>query len=803
MSFYRIGQNRKKRISSRKKPAWDDTVQDLTVHKATPEEIMLRKEAHKSKNHLSVKREKIRKEKQKDTLTGTKAQHLAIMKEILYDQNQLQKVLSQSDTMMAVVKDLFGDDPKRFMGFPNVTTAPNGGDHNSLVAAVADIYTRTEKLSDSLMDQSALNDDLDTSDSDDQVHCPHPISYESRINLQHFEDYLQEEKSKTAHMAPQELSKANVNNNRPRNAREVNASIDTQDEAVTVLPLLKTLLNHRDKGQNDTLGLLDPHKLALLLGILTAKGAADFQTPAKETQHLPSDRTPPSAMNDTKKIKRNKKMLQFQRASSESNNTTSNINDMRQVLQELENEIAEYEHETGRHLQTAVHKTETFSGYTVALVSAVARLTRYLREMELRVQTEVTLREHLTQDVCQLRTVIDALATDLLVTQEEYQKLYSECKHYRDSTDAKLASTNRQLVELQRLVTGSEARPSLMNHAKGEPETLPHQHQSHCESTDAVCNQPEACMISSPLQDDGSTQSDLESSIYHPLPTHLKSVQAPAAVMLSPPVRKTRVHSSASAAPGVQLLQCQTSLVNQSANEGITNSADPPNLTQTPPVMNTVSVPRPVPLVQSNLSFALAPGLPASQTAVSCVASKQAVRATDAASCVASKQAVRATDAASCVASKQAVRATDAASCVASKQAVRATDAASTVHSVQNMPDVVKFGENNQQLQELAVDEALNDPGMQSFMQAQLAELNRQQEEARHRLLDLLEKQKLQQQHLQCQLDLDGALDCYMDSTGWKSNLQKQPVSPPISPILDGSEQETSGKQNRNIPSAI
>lgn len=36
---------------------------------------------------------------------------------------------------------------------------------SSLVAPIPDIYTRTEKLSDSLMDQSALNDDLDTSDS--------------------------------------------------------------------------------------------------------------------------------------------------------------------------------------------------------------------------------------------------------------------------------------------------------------------------------------------------------------------------------------------------------------------------------------------------------------------------------------------------------------------------------------------------------------------------------------------------------------------------------------------------------------
>lgn len=109
--------------------------------------------------------------------------------------------------------------------------------------------------------------------------------------------------------------------------------------------------------------------------------------------------------------------------------------------------------------------------------------------------------------------------------------------------------------------------------------------------------------------------------------------------------------------PSIEL-ECQTSLVNQSANEEITNSADPPRLTQTPPVMNTVSVPRPVPLVQSNLSFALVTGLPVSQTA---------------------------------------------ASCVASKQAVKATDAASTIHSVQDMPDVVKFGEKNQQLQEVLI----------------------------------------------------------------------------------------------------
>ena len=52
----------------------------------------------------------------------------------------------------------------------------------------------------------------------------------------------------------------------------------------------------------------------------------------------------------------------------------------------------------------------------------------------------------------------------------------------------------------------------------------------------------------------------------------------------------------------------------------------------------------------------------------------------------------------------------------------------------------------------MAVEEALNNPAMQSLMQTQIAELNRQQEEARGRLRELLHSQKFQQQQLQQQL---------------------------------------------------
>ncbi len=38
---------------------------------------------------------------------------------------QLQDVLAKSDKALAVVRDLFGDDPRKYRGLPNVTAAPN------------------------------------------------------------------------------------------------------------------------------------------------------------------------------------------------------------------------------------------------------------------------------------------------------------------------------------------------------------------------------------------------------------------------------------------------------------------------------------------------------------------------------------------------------------------------------------------------------------------------------------------------------------------------------------------------------
>ena len=52
-----------------------------------------------------------------------------------------------------------------------------------------------------------------------------------------------------------------------------------------------------------------------------------------------------------------------------------------QVLEGLEGNIADYERKTGRQPATATKLPDSFSGYTVALVNAVSRLTTHLKEV--------------------------------------------------------------------------------------------------------------------------------------------------------------------------------------------------------------------------------------------------------------------------------------------------------------------------------------------------------------------------------------------------------------------------------------
>ncbi|XP_059142949.1 spindle and centriole-associated protein 1-like [Physella acuta] len=776
MSFYRVGYSRRKTAPFKTRPEWDDTVHDLTVHRATPEEVYLRKEAHKSKNHMSIKLEKLRKEKQKSRLTEAESHQLAIIKEVLYDQEQLQHVLAKSDTMMSVVKDLFGDDPKRFMGFPNVTSAPHQSDTNgtnSLVASVPDIYTRTEKLSDSVMDQSALNDIESGSDSDyGEVKRPNPISFESKMDLKRFQEYLREEERQTGYMEPPSsfLSQQDGNHSKSR------FSVQSHPSYGTTEPLSFSTVHSTLPGKPQKDATHDAKIMAALMAVAAANNVmpGPKTPPRNQNPPLPSENSPPSAMNDTQKVKRSKCTTKSQ---NDSVCSVSNMNDLKKVLQDLENDISTYEQQTGRVPQEEFKKTSTFSGYTTALVSAVSRLTRYLKETDLRLQTEITLREQLMQDVYQLKSVIDALSTDLIVTQEEYGKLYSEHQRYRESTEKEITSIKVQLSEVTECLTGEKM---LSNHTSQQDlkklQSDQRQQVHETANISSTSRKSEESRTSTPVLDNQIPVKNVYSScVDGPLATQrqkaVESSSSTAAVLLSPPIRKTRVSSRPDIRnynnnhKGQKLSsQRQSSLIDLAQLA----CNDPPRLTQAPPVMNTVSVPRPVPLVQSNMNPALAAKANLMPEGEGQIPGDEG-------------------------------------------DGQRFTDHRAGLQKplpLNDLADLVRLGDETeqqiQQLQELAVEETMNNPAMQSLMQTQIAELNRQQEEAKRRLLDLLDNQRLQ--HLRLQEQYDPAMTdqdlphSYAEQNVYNHRYhskQQTTVSPPISPIPQQNERSNSRNSDK------
>lgn len=182
MSYVRLGRQQqhpkgKKTVRPKKtappRNEWVSTVNDLSVHKLTPAELSHRQEMMKSHNKVTAQwelREKAlkRRLRHRGSPLPLDQTSLSIIREVLSDQMMLQDVLARSDRTMAVVKDIFGDAPRRQTGHPSVTMAPDCDSHSGLpVFQRPDPPTELSLLSQSMMDQQALNE-LEASDEDDE-----------------------------------------------------------------------------------------------------------------------------------------------------------------------------------------------------------------------------------------------------------------------------------------------------------------------------------------------------------------------------------------------------------------------------------------------------------------------------------------------------------------------------------------------------------------------------------------------------------------------------------------------------------
>ncbi|XP_067158447.1 spindle and centriole-associated protein 1 isoform X1 [Apteryx mantelli] len=416
---------------------WDSTVHDLTVHRATPEDILRRRELHMSKNkalvHLELQEKALKRKwkKQKEVAPGS-LEKRKLMREILSDQYQLQDVLERSDQVMAVVKDLFGDAPCRRTGFPNVTMAPNCDLEFSEgpIVQKRDPSTPLSILSESVMDSQALNEVAEETSSiyqseDEQRDS---LNFKSSINSDRLLRLLREENSSgnSQLWAEKEMRKTML-------SQEANVPLTP----ATASPSLKhSALNATSEVKRICSRLLNEEVEETVDSTYTVRQVLNPDS-RKQKQISAKMKRKQAAQNSSR-----------QRAGDSHANSIptdlprdnkSSLDVLNRMIHEVEHELEEYERGTGREVQKT-RKNEGLTGFTLSLVNALCRLMRYLRESEMQLREKELMRQQHEQMLNEHRELIDALTAEILLVREENVTIQKKLQQYMIATDEQLTS---------------------------------------------------------------------------------------------------------------------------------------------------------------------------------------------------------------------------------------------------------------------------------------------------------------------------------------------------------------------------
>ncbi|KAM4795586.1 spindle and centriole-associated protein 1 [Rhinophrynus dorsalis] len=467
MSYLRMSSASSSRSLGRKPPKakkktqvkkeWDNSVQDLSVHRATTEELVHRHEIHKSKNRWLAQWElknKARTKQNRGSPDPLEKTRLAIIKEILSDQYQMNDVLERSDRALAVVKDLFGDAPRRHTGFPNVTMAPSCDLETSRgpIAQKKDLPTRLSVLSESIMDSQALNEVEETfSQSEHSDYEPESsISFQPDVRTGRARQMLDKE--------------------RPPFHPPLWSQKDSETFATPCKPDGET----------------DPTQTAL--NATTAVNRVKSRVPEEEQQKEEDSSSmigqvlnPQNRTNRRLQPKGKKKRFGNPHSSHSQNHglsktcdseisacSQSSMDILNQMIQEVEQELAGYECQTGREVVSAP-QAHGLTGFSLSLVGSIKRMVCYFKEVDKRLHQEVLERQRLQEELSEQRLMIDALTAEILTLKDGNQIIQPQ-----SSPNQCPAVTQEQLPlttqALERLSVASDEQPQTPTDS--EPEKI-------------------------------------------------------------------------------------------------------------------------------------------------------------------------------------------------------------------------------------------------------------------------------------------------------------------------------------------
>ncbi|XP_047903559.2 spindle and centriole-associated protein 1 isoform X1 [Anser cygnoides] len=446
---------------------WDSTVHDLTVHRATPEDILRRHEIHKSKNkalaHLELQdkalKRKWKKQKQMapDSLEKRK---LALMREILSDQYHLQDVLERSDQVMAVAKDLFGDAPRTRTGFPNVTVAPNCDLESSQgpIIQKRDPPTELSILSESVMDSQALNEvqeeALSICQSEDGQH--EPLNFKSSVNADRLLQILREENSSVNSRlwAERGMRRTTLSQEVPLTPPTTfSPSLDCSAlNATSVVKRIHSRLQNEDEEET-------ADSTYTVRQVLNPNSGKQKQISAKMKRKQTVQNSARQRRDDSLA---NSIPVDLQR------DNKSSLDVLSCMLHEVEHELEEYERCTGREVQKA-QRSEGLTGFTLSLVNALCRLMRYLKESEIQLREKELMRQRHEEMLNEHRELIDALTAEILLVREENITIQKKLQQYRIVTDEQMTSLTQAFKSLPLVEPRREQSPNHFGTASRSP----------------------------------------------------------------------------------------------------------------------------------------------------------------------------------------------------------------------------------------------------------------------------------------------------------------------------------------------
>nr|XP_054510589.1 spindle and centriole-associated protein 1 [Agelaius phoeniceus] len=412
---------------------WDSTVRDLTVHRATPEDILRRREIHKSKNkalaHLELQEKalnrKWKKQRQLDA-DSLEKRKFALMREILSDQYHLQDVLERSDQAMAVAKDLLEDAPRTRTGFPNVTMAPNCDLESSQGPIVQKSHPPSQLsiLNQSVMDSQPLDEEEEEALSEDGHHDV--LGFKSRINSDRLLRLLRKENSlvNSPLWAEKGVRKTTLSqeSNVPRTPTTVSPSLD--QSALNATSVIKrTLSRLRNEDEEEFVDSIDTVRQ-----VLNPNSGKQKQIAAKMKRN--------QAEQNSARQKRGDSPANLIQTDAQRDNK-SGLDVLSHMIQEVEHELEEYERCTGREVPKK-QRSEGLSGFTLSLVNALCRLMRYLKEAEMQLHEKEMIRQQQKEMLHEHRELIDALTAEVLQVREENITMQKKLQQYMTVTDEKL-----------------------------------------------------------------------------------------------------------------------------------------------------------------------------------------------------------------------------------------------------------------------------------------------------------------------------------------------------------------------------